>query len=241
MKEPKPHLLGEHQRRLSKIRRSLLSIERLRVLNGLDGEGDDGRDGELSVVAVERDGHHRLDRRDLVLEKMRDRLEPPVATSELTEDLDRRVGMMVVERNGLEKVVKGRHEISKDGPEGRIEELGGEVVDAELERSQSLAYELGTGSEGMHEGFHEVAEMREKVRESDGDGEAEFDEEVSLVGFGVEKEVVESVEHLLEDRKDLLVERLESTATDGSEESSEDGVVDGGLRGFGGVAERVGN
>lgn len=139
------HLLRDHQRRLLQKLDRLGSVVLNWALDRLDRELDDGEDGQALLVSVERDRHRRLDRCwDVELEEMRSLLEPPVPSSELPEDLDRRMRVMVVERDGLEEVVESGHEVAKDGSQCGVEKLGGEVVYAKLERSETLADELGT-------------------------------------------------------------------------------------------------
>jgi hypothetical protein len=193
------------------------------------------------LVAVEAERDDGLGRGRAVLEQVGDRLEAPVAAAELAEDLDGRVRVHVVERHRLEQVVQGAHEVAQDRAERRVEELGREVIDAELERPQALADELRAGPEGVNERLHQVAEVRQEVGQPDGDRQAELDKKVAPVRLGMEKEVVERVEHLLEDRQDLLVEGLEAASADRAEEGAQNGVVDGRLGRPGRKRERVGD
>lgn len=126
--------------------------------------------------------------------------------------------MRAVGWDGLEQPVERLHEISQDGHHGGIEKVGGEVVDAKLEGAETLADLLRAALKGENKRLHEIAQIREQVGEADGDGECELDKHVAfLIARSVFEQVGESVEHLLQDRQDLLVQCLEATSADGSD------------------------
>ncbi len=53
-----------------------------------------------------------------------------------------------------------RHQLTQHWAHRGIEEVGSEVIDAELECSETLADEIGSCAQRVDEGFHEVAEIR---------------------------------------------------------------------------------
>lgn len=204
-------------------------------LHDLGSDVDDGGDPERRVLALELHVKESFLSDGLPLELGGSKA-LAVATSDLAEDPHRRVRVLVVEGEGAEEFPETGHDLVDDGSHEGIEELLREVVDAELERAESLADEVGSSLEGVDEGLHEVAEVGEEDGESDGDGEDELGEEVPLCLVGGLEESIELLEEDLEEGEDLLVQDLESTSTDAAEEGAEEDVV---RVGFGGLTREL--
>lgn len=141
----------------------------------------------------------------LIFQKIRHLLEPAVPASQFSEDFDSGVRMEVVEGYWLEQIVQGVHEIAQDGCHGRIQELGCQVVDTQLERSETLIDEVWTGVEGVYKGFHEIAQMRQQIRKPDRHRQAKFHKQVALGWLGVRQEVIEGLEHFFQNGQDFFV------------------------------------
>jgi len=123
--------------------------------------------------------------------------------------------MIAIRWNGFEQMMQCRHQIAQDWPHGRIEEVGCKIIYTELEGTKSLANQVGTSAEGMHERFHEVAEVWEQVGQTDGNSEGELHEKVALrVVARMLEEVCKRIEHLLQYWQNLLVKSFESTSAD---------------------------
>jgi hypothetical protein len=147
--------------------------------------------------------------------------------------------MLMIEWERSKEFPKADHDFVDDGRHERVEELLGEVVDAELEGTEPLTDEVRARLKGMNKGAHEVGEVGEEDREADGDGEDEFGEEVPTRLLGRFEEGVELLEKDLEEGEDLVVEDFKPTATDRAEEGAEEEVVGVGFRRLAGELERV--
>ena len=213
-----------------RIRRS--PIMHISSTNRHQREIDDGTDPERRILPLESYVQQCFRSHRLPFEFRRSK-QLSVSSSNLSEDPHGRVSVLVVERERSEKLPESSHHFVDDGSHERVKEFLSEIVDAELERSESLADEFRSSLQCVDERLHEIAEIREEDGESDGNGENEFGKEISLRLVGSLEECVELLEEDLEKREHLLVQNLESTSTDTPKQRSKEEIV---RRRFGGLA-----
>ena len=165
--------------------------------------------------------------------------EAPVAPAELAEDAHRGVRVLVVVRQRAQVAPEGGHDLGHEGRHDRVEELLGEVVDAQLERAEPLAHQLGGGLQREHEWAHELVQVRQEHAEPHGHREAQVHEDVAGPVLRGVQQRVELLEQHGQEREHVLVEQLEAPAADGPEERAEQHVVVARLLGAARVAQRV--
>lgn len=226
------HLPQEQRYRVLEERVRHSPIVHVSPLDNLQGHIHDRRDPDRRVLPLELDVQERLNTDGLPLELRRSK---PLAVppANLAENAHGRMCVLVIVRQWAQKLPKPCHDLVDDGRHERIEKLLREVVDAELEGAKTLADELWAGLKSMDEGPHEVAEVGEEDRESNGDCEDELGEQVAAALVGGFEERVQLFEKDLQEGEDLLVQDLESTAADAAKEGAKEEIV---RVGFGGLA-----
>ena len=134
------------------------------------------------------------------------------------------------------------HQFRHDRLHDRIEIVAGEVIDAQLERTQPLRDQLGTASEGEDQRPHQTAKVRKEVAQARGHRQGKLNVEIPLgrLPRGVQQGR-EHVEDHLEQRKDLLVQVLEPASADAPEQGPKQQEVVHRLFGPGGELDRAGD
>ncbi|KAH3661925.1 hypothetical protein OGAPHI_006104 [Ogataea philodendri] len=128
-----------------------------------------------------RDGNRCLFRKSLDLEQGLDFLvgwsaslqivvqanEVVIAASKLSKKTERCVRMLMVVWQRSQVFPQSLHDVLDDWLQNRIEILSSEIVNAEFQRSQTLADQFLRAIQSIHQRFHQVAQMRNKNTQSD--------------------------------------------------------------------------